>query len=156
MTLADADPFSAPLIDPGYLTDPGGADRARQLEGVRICERILATDAMSGHIGAHYIAPENGETLEPEQRAEVAISTLSHTLYHPTSTARMGSDEGSVVDPELRVRGVHGLRVADASIMPEIIRGHTHAPSVVIGEKAAQFIRRSVVENARKGASRVS
>ena len=156
VTLADADPFSAPLIDPGYLTDPGGADRARQLEGVRICERILATDAMSGHIGAHYIAPENGETLEPEQRAEVAISTLSHTLYHPTSTARMGSDEGSVVDPELRVRGVHGLRVADASIMPEIIRGHTHAPSVVIGEKAAQFIRRSVVENARKGASRVS
>ena len=66
---------------------------------------------------------------------------MSHTLYHPVATCRMGSDDASVVDPQLRVRGVDGLRVADASVMPAIIRGHTHAPSVLIGEKAADLIR---------------
>ncbi|MGB6274035.1 MAG: GMC oxidoreductase, partial [Rhodococcus sp. (in: high G+C Gram-positive bacteria)] len=63
-------------------------------------------------------------------------------LYHPVGTARMGNDADSVVDAELRVRGVDRLRVADASIMPSIIRGHTHAPSVVIGERAADLILR--------------
>jgi choline dehydrogenase len=66
---------------------------------------------------------------------------LSHTVYHPVGTCRMGRDDASVVDAQLRVRGVAGLRVADASVMPAIIRGHTHAPSVLIGEKAANLIR---------------
>jgi choline dehydrogenase len=70
-----------------------------------------------------------------------ALNTVSHTLYHPVGICRMGSDDASVVDPQLRVRGVDGLRVADASVMPAIIRGHTHAPSVLIGEKAADLIR---------------
>lgn len=141
VTLADADPFSKPIIDAGYLTDPEGLDLVRQLEGVRICERMFATEAMRESIGERYLAPEGGESLDLEDRVRASVLMLSHTLYHPTSTARMGTDEGSVVDPELRVRGVRGLRVADASVMPEIIRGHTHAPSVVIGEKAAQLIR---------------
>jgi choline dehydrogenase len=76
-----------------------------------------------------------------EKTLEEALNTLSHTLYHPVATCRMGSDDASVVDPQLRVRGVDGLRVADASVMPAIIRGHTHAPSVLIGEKAADLIR---------------
>jgi len=76
-----------------------------------------------------------------EETLEQALNTLSHTLYHPVGTCRMGSDDDSVVDPQLRVRGVDGLRVADASVMPTIIRGHTHAPSVLIGEKAADLIR---------------
>ncbi|MBV8350027.1 MAG: glucose-methanol-choline oxidoreductase, partial [Mycolicibacterium sp.] len=76
-----------------------------------------------------------------EETLEQALNTCSHTLYHPVATCRMGTDALSVVDPRLRVRGVEGLRVADASVMPAIIRGHTHAPSVLIGEKAADLIR---------------
>lgn len=68
------------------------------------------------------------------------LTTGTQSLYHPLGSCRMGSDEASVVDPQLRVRGVDGLRVADASVMPSTIRGHTHAPSVLIGEKAADLI----------------
>jgi choline dehydrogenase len=75
-----------------------------------------------------------------DETLERALRTCSQTLYHPVGTCRMGSDAASVVDPELRVRGVDGLRVADASVMPAIIRGHTHAPAVLIGEKAADLI----------------
>jgi choline dehydrogenase-like flavoprotein len=67
-------------------------------------------------------------------------------MYHPVGTCRMGRDKASLVDPQLRVRGVDGLRVADASVMPTIIRGHTHAPSVLIGEKAADLIRARPIE----------
>ena len=76
-----------------------------------------------------------------EATLELALNTCSHTVYHPLGTCRMGSDEASVVDPQLRVRGVDGLRVADASVMPSTVRGHTHAPSVLIGEMAADLIR---------------
>ncbi|MBV8967055.1 MAG: glucose-methanol-choline oxidoreductase, partial [Mycobacteriaceae bacterium] len=76
-----------------------------------------------------------------DEALEEALATCSHTLYHPVGTCRMGSDASSVVDPQLRVRGVEGLRIADASVMPTIIRGHTHAPAVLIGEKGADLIR---------------
>jgi choline dehydrogenase-like flavoprotein len=72
--------------------------------------------------------------------AEAAIETVAQTIYHPVGTARMGSDAASVVDPDLRVRGVDGLRVADASVMPTTIRGHTHAPSAMIGERCADLL----------------
>ena len=85
--------------------------------------------------------PEGGERMSSAERIELSLRRYSHTLYHPVGTARMGSDAASVVDPELRVRGVSGLRVADASIMPTIIRGHTHAPAIVIGEIAADLVR---------------
>jgi len=79
--------------------------------------------------------------MTPAERAELSLRRYSHTLYHPVGTARMGVDTASVVDSELRVRGVEGLRVADASVMPRIIHGHTNAPAIVIGEVAADLIR---------------
>jgi choline dehydrogenase len=138
ITLRSADPHSKPVIDPRYLSDPGGVDRAALMEGLRICARIADAPALSGLLGP--IARPRSCTELNEATLEMALETCSHTLYHPLGTCRMGSDEASVVDPQLRVRGVDGLRVADASVMPSTIRGHTHAPSVLIGEKAADLM----------------
>ena len=140
ITLTSADPLAKPRIEPGYLTDPEGKDRAAIMAGLGVCADLLETPALSGVTGSHYFVPEGGDGATREERAALSLANHSHTLYHPTSTARMGSDEGSVVDPELRVRGVEGLRVADASIMPRIIRGHTQAPCIVIGERAADLL----------------
>jgi choline dehydrogenase len=139
ITLRSADPHAKPLIEPRYLSDPGGLDRAAMMAGLWICARIAEAPALKGLLGP--IARPRGITELNEATLELALSTCSHTLYHPLGTCRMGSDEASVVDPELRVRGVDGLRVADASVMPGTVRGHTHAPSVLIGEKAADLIR---------------
>jgi choline dehydrogenase-like flavoprotein len=140
ITLRSADPKVKPIIDPGYLTDDAGADRAALMSGLRMCADIAKSAALNGIIGK--MARPVGATELTDETLEWALNSLSHTLYHPVGTCRMGSDDTSVVDPQLRVRGVDGLRVADASVMPAIIRGHTHAPSVLIGEKAADLIRR--------------
>jgi choline dehydrogenase-like flavoprotein len=142
ITLRSADPKDKPIIDPQYLTDDVGADRAALMSGLRMCADIAKAAALKGIIGK--IARPLGATELNDETLEKALNSLSHTLYHPVGTCRMGSDDASVVDPDLRVRGVDGLRIADASVMPTIIRGHTHAPSVLIGEKAADLIRSSV------------
>jgi choline dehydrogenase len=139
ITLRSADPQAKPVIEPRYLSDPGGVDRAAMMEGLRICARIAEAPALKDLLGP--IARPHDCTELNETTLELALNTNSHTLYHPLGTCRMGSDESSVVDPLLRVRGVLGLRVADASVMPGTVRGHTHAPSVLIGEKAADLIR---------------
>ena len=139
ITLRSADPKDKPIIDPAYLTDEAGADRAALMAGLRMCADIAKSAALTGIIGA--VARPLGATDLDDETLERALNSLSHTLYHPVGTCRMGSDDASVVDPDLRVRGVDGLRVADASVMPTIIRGHTHAPSVLIGEKAVDLIR---------------
>ena len=139
VALTSADPTAAPVIDPRYLSDQAGADRRAMLAGLRLADRILHAPAFHGVVG-DYIAPAGGGSMGEEQRHIAALEQYAHTMYHPVGTCRMGSDAASVVDPELRVRGVTGLRVADASVMPTIIRGHTHAPSLVIGEKAADLI----------------
>jgi choline dehydrogenase len=126
------------VIDPQYLGDAAGEDREALLSGLRITGRIAQTAALRGVLGG--IARPRGATALDETTYEAALATVAHTLYHPVGTCRMGKDEASVVDPQLRVRGVDGLRVADASVMPTIIRGHTHAPSVLIGERAAELI----------------
>lgn len=138
VTLRSADPTDKPVIDPRYLSDVDGADRDALMAGLRITARIADTEAMRAILGP--IARPVGAAALTDDALESALASTSHTLYHPVGTCRMGADDDSVVDPELRVRGVDGLRVADASVMPTIIRGHTHAPSVMIGEKAADLV----------------
>jgi choline dehydrogenase len=133
VTARSADPTVAPAIDAGYLT--GSSDLARMVAGVEQSRRLFATDALRGHL-TDMMMP----TVEQTDLAEYVRSS-AETLYHPTGTCRMGTDEAAVVDPQLQVRGVEGLRVVDASVMPQIIRGHTHAPTVMIAEKAADLIR---------------
>lgn len=137
--LRSADPTAKPVIDPGYLSDPVDVETMRA--GLAVCERLVATAALGAVTTGGWVQPVGGEAMSPEERTELALRRYSHTLYHPVGTARMGTDDASVVDPELRVRGVKGLRVADASVMPRIIRGHTNAPAIVIGEVAAALLR---------------
>lgn len=139
--LASPDPHAKPFIDPAYLSDPDGIDERTLLAGLAECERLLDTDSLRRVTTGGWIQPVGGETMTAAERAEHSLRRHSHTLYHPVGTARMGSDEASVVDPQLRVRSVDGLRVADASVIPTIIRGHTNAPAIVIGEKAADLVR---------------
>ena len=139
--LASADPTAAAVIDPGYLTDPDGIDEQTLLAGLAECERLIDTEALRAVTTGGWVQPEGGEKMTAAERAELSLRRFSHTLYHPVGTARMGADASAPVDPELRVRGVEGLRVADASVMPTVIRGHTNAPAIVIGEVAADLIR---------------
>jgi choline dehydrogenase len=135
ITLRSADPLAAPRIDPGYLTDP--ADLATLVRGVRLALRIGGTAPLAGAAKApHRLADADDDQLISAIRAGI------DTMFHPVGTARMGSDEFAVVDSTLAVHGVEGLRVADASVMPTITRGNTHAPVTAIAERAADLILR--------------
>jgi choline dehydrogenase len=139
VSLKSADPMDKPIIDPQYLSDDAGDDRAALILGLQMTARIAQSPSLSGIFSG--IARPVGATRLDDETFERAINECSQTLYHPVGTCRMGTDDASVVDPQLRVRGVDGLRVADASVMPAIVRGHTHAPAVLIGEKASDLIR---------------
>jgi choline dehydrogenase len=136
VTPRSTDPSAAPVIDAGYLTAP--ADLRRLVSGVEQAQRMFGTKALGAHV-TNPMMPGPGDTDIAEY-----VRTTAETLYHPSGTCRMGADSESVVDPELRVRGVENLRVVDASVMPRIIRGHTHAPTVMIAERASDLIRGSV------------
>jgi choline dehydrogenase len=105
------------------------------IAGVEQAQRMFTTSALRPAV-TREMMPAAGEADLAEY-----IRTNAQTLYHPTGTCRMGSDDRAVVDEDLRVRGVESLRVVDASVMPQIIRGHTHAPTVMIAERAAELIR---------------
>lgn len=136
--LASADPAAAPLIDPQYLSEP--ADLDVLVSGVGRALEVFEAEPLRSIVSGPLI-PE--ETPRDRAQIEALIRQRAETLYHPVGTCRMGVDEGAVVDPELRVRGIDRLRVVDASVMPSIIRGHTHAAAVMIGEKAADLVRRT-------------
>lgn len=139
--LVSSDPYAHPVIDPAYLSDTAGLDAATMRAGLGVCEQLIATSSLRAVTTGSWVQPQGGERMSAGERIELSLRRFSHTLYHPVGTARMGTDDDSVVDPDLRVRGVAGLRVADASVMPTIIRGHTHAPAIVIGEVAADLLR---------------
>ena len=134
VTLASSDPRAMPLIDPRFLSDP--RDLSLMKKGVRAMYRILETPPMSDYQGRD----RNPVDLNDDAAIEALIRARSDTIYHPVGTARMGSDDQAVCDPKLRVRGVEGLYVADASIMPKLVSGNTNAPSIMIGERAAEFV----------------
>lgn len=134
LRLASADPTAAPLIDPNYLADQ--ADLDVLTEGSEMTRAIMASSAFKGAIKEE-IHP--GVSLQGSDLRQ-AILNRATSVYHGVGTCRMGVDELSVVGPDLKVRGVEGLRVADASIMPSITGGNTNAPSIMIGEKAADLI----------------
>lgn len=130
-----SDPYAAPEISLGYLQTEG--DQQAAVAAVRWGRRILATNAFKGCIGPE-TAPGKAVTTD-EELLDYARRT-GGTTFHPVGTCRMGLDDMSVVDDQLRVRGLQGLRIADASIMPYVTSSNTHAPTVMIGEKAADMI----------------
>ncbi len=135
LRLASADPYDSPLIDPGYLSDP--ADTEFLVEGIRMIREIMSHSAVAGDVTEEFTP---GPALRDETALRRELPNRVHSVYHPVGTCRMGVDERAVVDPQLRVRGIENLRVADASIMPSITGGNTNAPCYMIGEKAAELI----------------
>ena len=131
--LAGADARRAPLIDPAFLTD--ARDMETLLAGVALARRILAAPAFARYAGP---ALYDAET-DDEARLRETIRRHADTIYHPAGTCRMGSDAEAVVDPELRVRGVAGLRVADASVMPTLVSGNTQAACAMVGERGLKL-----------------
>ena len=134
VTLVSANPAEAPVIDPGFLSHP--ADLPVLMRGARVVEAMLDSAEM---------APWKGKRLYPHDGSdaglEAAIRAHADTIYHPVGTARMGQDDMAVTGPDLKVRGLQGLRVVDASVMPSLIGGNTNAPTLMIAEKAAALIR---------------
>jgi choline dehydrogenase len=135
--LRSASPQAAPAIDPDYLAASG--DWAALREGVRLVRRLAATRAFAP-FGVQELVP--GVAAQDDNALDDFLRARLETLYHPAGTCKMGSDPLAVVDPQLRVRAVTGLRVADASVMPALVRGNTNAPTIMIAEKAADLIRR--------------
>ena len=135
--LASPDPYAHPTIDPNYLADP--ADAESLVAGLKIARAIVRQPALAPFRGPEI---DPGADIQSDAGLLDFVRQTSETLYHPVGTCRMGADDASVVDPDLCVRGVRGLRVVDASIMPTIPNGNTNAAAIMIGEKAADLIRR--------------
>jgi choline dehydrogenase len=137
--LKSANPADPPAMIPNYLSDP--VDQQTIVDGLKLCRRILAHPSL-----ARFIAEE----FQPGPAVASDIQLLDYarqrggTVYHPTSTCKMGVDSLAVVDPELRVHGIAGLRVADASVMPTVISGNTNAATIMIGEKLADMVQARV------------
>jgi choline dehydrogenase len=135
--LRSGDPRDPPLIQPNYLTDADGEDLRVMVHGLKLARRILLGKAFDAE-RAEEMDP--GATCRSDADFEAFVRTRLQTVYHPVGTCKMGVDPLSVVDPELRVHGVEGLRVVDASVMPVIVRAHTNAATVMIAEKAADLM----------------
>ena len=136
LKLASADPMAAPLIDPNFFGHPD--DMPRMVAGFKLMRHILSQPALAG-LGGREMASSAGARSDAE--IEAFIRQYADTIYHPVGSCRMGSGPLDVVDAELRVHGLQGLRVVDASMMPSIVSGNTNAPVIAVAEKAADLIK---------------
>ena len=147
VALVSPDPTAKPLIVHNYYTEP--EDLRAQVAGVRLAMELAGTEPLAGCVSGPYLTASS----DSEDDIAAFVRARAQTTYHPVGTCKMGVDELAVVDPELRVRGVEGLRVVDASIMPTVPRGNTNAPTIAVAEKAADLIRgRTAIEQASAGA----
>lgn len=135
VALRSNDPFAPPLIDPNYLSDP--YDLATMVAGVRLARRIFGQDAFAPY---REVEIKPGEAVQSQSALEDYVRANGESIHHHVGTCRMGMDDGSVVDAQLRVHGISGLRVIDASIIPEIISGNTNLCAMMIAEKAADLV----------------
>lgn len=135
VTLSSNDAMAAPAIDPNFLEHED--DLIRLKKGARIVQRLFKTPALSSLTGKTFYIDDAANDAE----LEADIRARSDTIYHPVGTCRMGSDSDAVLDTQLRVNGVEGLRVVDASIMPALVSGNTNAPTIMIAEKAADMMK---------------
>jgi len=133
--LASADPATAPLIDPNYLSEPD--DMRMAVAGLRLAREVMASPSMRPYLRTERM-PGADKTTEADLQAYVR--EWAKTDYHPVGSCKMGVDDMAVVDPELRVRGITGLRVCDSSVMPLEISANTNAPTIMIAEKASDLI----------------
>lgn len=140
VSLHSADPFAAPAIDPAYLSDPRDLDT--MIKGARMTREILEAPALAKYRHKEMFGTDTARTDADWERH---IRARADTIYHPVGTCKMGVDDMAVVDPQLRVRGLQGLRVVDASVMPTLVSGNTNAPTIMIAEKAADMILADVV-----------
>ena len=145
--LRSADPATHAAIHANYLGDAEGHDLRMMVEGARLSRTILAQEPFAAYRGEE-IFP--GADASDDADLAAFVRRKAETIYHPVGSCRMGSDEASVVDSELRVRGVEGLRVVDASIMPTLIGGNTNAPTIMIAERAADLLLASWLDTQRR------
>lgn len=136
--LASADPAAAPLIDPNYWADPH--DREMSIRGLKLAQEIMRQDALKPFVLAERLP---GPDVRSDEDYFIHACRHSKTDHHPAGTCRMGDDAAAVLDSQLRFRGIEGLRVVDASVMPRLVSSNTNAPTIMIAEKAADMIRAS-------------
>ena len=134
--LRSSDPAAPPLVDPNFLAEP--EDLKIGVEGVRTSREIFGQPSLSKHI-SRILFPD--EEVKTQSDYEAYARRYGRTSYHPTCTCRMGVDEMAVVDPQLRVRGLEGIRICDSSAMPSLVGSNTNAPTIMIAEKASDLVR---------------
>ena len=133
--IRSADPEQPPAIQPNYLDTPG--DRDTLVAGMQLARKIIPIPAMTSYVRRELLL---GPDMNTDEEMLEYVRDVGSTIFHPTSTCRMGRDDLAVVDERLRARGLQSLRVADASVMPTVLSGNTNAACVMIGEKAADML----------------
>jgi choline dehydrogenase len=136
------DPMEAPSMRPNYLS--AETDRFCAVESVKYARKLASTEALKPYLTSEY---KPGDSARSDDEILEFAREYGATIFHPVGTCKMGSDSMAVTDARLRVHGVQGLRVVDCSIMPALVSGNTHAPAVMIAEKASDMILADAVSN---------